>query len=311
HLIVFEQAANLEFFNGLLKDFSRHADLSEMEPVDLNEAVENAIRLVRTTLRKSGVRLVRGLADGLPLVRGHLHGLEQVVVNLLLNAYAFVEESPGSVTVATRFDSFSNRVLLEVEDTGPGIEPHMQEHVFDPFFTTRQADGGTGLGLSVSYNLIQAHNGDISFVTEKGKGTRFTVSLPTMLSELKVLVVDDDSMLRDACMKILQRMRPYQVQTAVNGVEACVKLGAYRPDLLILDVVMPDMDGLEVCRVIREQPELRNMKVLVTSGHTDNPRLDEIRKLGFRQFLEKPFEMKKLLASVDESLGVAGGIDSG
>jgi CheY-like chemotaxis protein len=96
--------------------------------------------------------------------------------------------------------------------------------------------------------------------------------------------------------------RHFLVQEASNGFEASIKLGTYRPDLLILDIFMPEMDGLELCRIIRNEPELSEMKVIITTGYPEHPKLSEIGKLGFSNILLKPFKLGELVAAVGKIL---------
>jgi CheY-like chemotaxis protein len=158
----------------------------------------------------------------------------------------------------------------------------------------------------VTYGLVQAHGGDISFDTWQGKGTTFAIALPTVLKgeSAKILIADDDqairAMLTEALM--LNRSRPLLIEEASNGIEASIKLGTYRPDLLILDIFMPEMDGLEVCRIIKNEPELSKMKVLISTGYPDHTKLDIIAKLGFDNVIYKPFDLAEFVKRVETIL---------
>ncbi|MFP4037902.1 MAG: sensor histidine kinase, partial [Desulfobacteraceae bacterium] len=161
-----------------LKNFSRRSSVTERVPVDLNTAVENALRLAQTTLKKSGVNLALDLSGGLPPVTANLQNLEQIALNLLINAVQAVEaEKGGRVCLSTSMLK-DGRVALEVADNGNGIPDRIAERVFDPFVTDRLDQGGTGLGLSVTYNLVKAHGGEISFESSPAKGTTFKVAFP-------------------------------------------------------------------------------------------------------------------------------------
>jgi CheY-like chemotaxis protein len=172
-----------------------------------------------------------------------------------------------------------------------------------PFVTDKQAQGGTGLGLSVTYGLVQAHGGDITFDTRQGKGTTFTIALPTVRKgeSAKILIVDDDQTIRAMLTEALTliQSRTFLIEEASNGIEASIKLGTYRPDLLILDIFMPEMDGLEVCRIIKNEPELSNMKVLISTGYPEHTKLDFIAKLGFDNVIYKPFDLAEFVKRVE------------
>jgi CheY-like chemotaxis protein len=272
--------------------------------MQINTAVENAVRLAQTSLRKSGIKVRLELGDNLPLMEGNLQSIEQIVLNLTINSIQAIGHDQGEVKVATGLQKKDRRVFLSISDNGRGIDPSMSDKLFDPFVTDRQAEGGTGLGLSITHNLVKAHNGEITFESQKEKGTTFTVSFPTILKEKlpKILVVDDDKEIRDILTEVLTTNRPYLVDEAVNGVEACIKLGTYRPDLLILDIFMPKMDGLEVCRNITRAPELSGTKVIITTGFPDHPKLKEVAKLGFANIYSKPIRLQNLLKAVDSVL---------
>jgi CheY-like chemotaxis protein len=114
----------------------------------------------------------------------------------------------------------------------------------------------------------------------------------------KILVVDDDGMVRQVLMEALAIPRAYRLEEAANGIEASIRLGTYRPDLLILDVFMPEMDGVEVCRHIKAEPALAGMKVIITTGFPYHPKLAELAELGFSNVLAKPFDIPLLLRLV-------------
>jgi signal transduction histidine kinase/ActR/RegA family two-component response regulator len=287
-----------------LKNFSRQSGLSEKTLINLNTAVKNALRLAQTTLRRAGISLHTDLAPDLPEIEGSLQSLEQVILNLVVNGVQAIDHPLGEIQVQTRFDRKHGRVRLRVADNGCGVAPAIAERVFLPFVTDKQAQGGTGLGLSVTYGIVKAHGGEISFQTVPEEGTTFTVLLPTVLKRqgAKILLVDDDSLVRQVLAEALSVPRCYMIEEAANGIEASISLGTYRPDLLILDVFMPEMDGLEVCRSIRAEPELAGMKVIITTGFPGHPKLDELAELGFTNVLVKPFDIPELLRSVEALL---------
>lgn len=159
-----------------LKNFSRRSSAADIQVVRIETAVNNAIRLAQTTIRKSGVELSLALGEDLPAMQGNLHNLEQVILNLLINAIQAMEGRNGEVQIRTFLQN--DRLSLSVSDNGNGVPHDIAERVFDPFVTKRQGQGGTGLGLSVTYNLVKAHGGDIHFTSRHGEGTTFTVSFP-------------------------------------------------------------------------------------------------------------------------------------
>jgi CheY-like chemotaxis protein len=215
-----------------------------------------------------------------------------------------IDHGDGRIVIHTGYDSEDDRIFLEVRDNGRGIAPSIENKIFDPFVTDRLHEGGTGLGLAVTYSLTKAHDGDIRFESRAKHGTVFKVSFPPKRKTrgARILIVDDEKWNRELLMTTLTRERDYMVDEAANGVEACIKLGSYRPDMLILDMFMPHMDGLEVCRTIRNTPELAGMVVLLTTGFPGHPKLDEAADLGFTNVFFKPIKMEDLLRKVDALL---------
>ncbi len=161
-----------------LKNFARQEDADYFERIDLNKVAESAVRLVEPTLRKSTDRFASRLTDDLPVVRGNFQRLEQVVVNLLLNASQALGDGRGEIVLTTGVDPLAGEVVLAVRDAGAGIDPEHLPHLMDPFFTTKRDEGGTGLGLSVSAGIVKEHGGRLVFDSTPGVGTTVYLRLP-------------------------------------------------------------------------------------------------------------------------------------
>ncbi|MGD8942008.1 MAG: response regulator [Desulfobacterales bacterium] len=286
-----------------LKNFSKQSNVAEKTRLQVNMAVKNALRLAQTTLRNSGVKIELELDEDIPEIEGNLQSIEQIILNICINAIQAIDHDNGIIRIRTGFEIKNGRILIAISDNGKGISAEIVDTLFLPFVTDKQAQGGTGLGLSVTYGLVQAHGGDITFDTQKGQGTTFTITLPTVLKgeSAKILIVDDDQTIRAMLTEALtlNQSRSFLIEEASNGIEASIKLGTYRPDLLILDIFMPEMDGLEVCRIIKNEPELSNMKVLISTGYPDHTKLDFIAKLGFDNVIYKPFDLAEFVKRVE------------
>jgi CheY-like chemotaxis protein len=292
-----------------LKDFARKTGPGEARLVSLDECAAKALDLVGSTARKSGMTLSLEAGKDLPTIKADPVHVEQIILNLLINAMQAITHDHGKISVITGFQKERRRVFVSVEDNGSGIDPGTHFKIFDPFFTTRQAEGGTGLGLAVTYSMVKAHGGDIDFMSEKGKGTTFTVTFPTApeIRPIRILVAEDEESLRDIIVYTLERAQGYSVEQASTGAEALLKIGTFRPDLVILDVFMPDTDGLEVCRALRKDPRLSGIKVIIITAYADDPKLDQIKRLGFKRILEKPLRLDDLLNQARETLGEGAG----
>ncbi len=166
-----------------LKDFARQEDAPRLEPLDLNAVARAALRLVDNSIRKTTRRLEVAYAEGLPKVRGNAQRIEQVIVNLVLNACQALPDPGRGIRVSTRHEAERGDVLFTVEDEGVGIPPENLSRLTDPFFTTKRESGGTGLGLSVSAGIVKEHGGSLEFRSEPGRGTTAVLSLPAIREE--------------------------------------------------------------------------------------------------------------------------------
>ena len=182
-----------------LKDFVRMDYELPLTPVNVNQIIEKAYNIFGAQVRKSVATVKMALCPDLPVVQGHFQKLEQVVTNLVVNSlHAIPEKNNGTISITTHYLPDHSAVVIQVEDNGRGMAPEILDRIFEPFFTLRRESGGTGLGLSVSYGLVKEHNGILGVLSRPGKGSRFSVFLPTDPSvklELRpaVLCVDRDA----------------------------------------------------------------------------------------------------------------------
>jgi polar amino acid transport system substrate-binding protein len=167
-----------------LKDFARREDAPRQDPLDLNGVVSAAVRLVDTSLKKATRHFSLDLAPNLPRVRGNAQRVEQVVVNLLLNACQALPDPAHAIEVTTRLDAARGEVVLRVRDEGVGIPPENLPRLTDPFFTTKRETGGTGLGLSVSAGIVKEHGGRLEFTSTVGVGTAARLVLPALAEDV-------------------------------------------------------------------------------------------------------------------------------
>ncbi|MGV3625414.1 MAG: response regulator, partial [Archangium sp.] len=209
-------------------------------------------------------------------------------------------------------------VLLRVEDTGTGMSPDVLEHIFEPFFTTKEVGKGTGLGLSTVHALVRQHHGFVHVYSEQGKGTRFKVYLPALLSrtdasvsrapdELErgngelILVVDDEAPIRAVARRTLER-HGYRVMVAANGAEAVALYAQHRKDiaLVLTDMTMPVMDGPATILALRSiDPEVR---IVGSSGLTANGNVARAVDAGVRHFVPKPYTADVMLKVLRKAL---------
>src|SRR5437879_9458824 len=166
-----------EIVNNLL-NFSRTGSAAEFNELDIHRVLDDTLQLLEPQLRRSQIEIIREYTDNLPQVYGNYVKLQQVFTNLILNARDSIANGNGRITLTTR-NGEDGLVVVEVADTGVGIAPEHVAKIYDPFFTTKGVGGGTGLGLAVTYGIVQEHSGHIGVSSAPGKGTTFRISLPT------------------------------------------------------------------------------------------------------------------------------------
>jgi len=153
------------------------------EQVDINKVVEIAILITGNLIRKSTANFKVYYGKNLPLIKGNAQQIEQVVINLITNACQSLRKDTDEIKVSTYFNEERRKVRIKIEDQGSGIEERDLKYILDPFFTTKRNMGGTGLGLSVSYNIIKSHNGSLILKSEPGSGTMARASFPVLIDE--------------------------------------------------------------------------------------------------------------------------------
>ena len=173
-----ESSRRVKFIVEDLKDFARQQEPGLTTEVDLNQTVRTALRLMTNLIDKSTQHFSVSYGEALPPIRGSAQRIEQVVVNLVLNACQALPGTDRAVELATFIASGENALVLEVRDQGTGISPEHLSHLTDPFFTTKRESGGTGLGLSVSLGIVQEHGGSLTFSSRLGSGTTARLTLP-------------------------------------------------------------------------------------------------------------------------------------
>ncbi|KAB0664318.1 transporter substrate-binding domain-containing protein [Oryzomonas japonica] len=166
-----------------LKDFARRDDTASNDTIDLNAVAQAAVRLVEPSIRKATSRFSTEYAEGLPTVRGNAQRIEQVLVNLIINACQALPDTGRGIELATLYDASRGAVIFRLRDEGSGISPEHLSRLTDPFFTTKRDMGGTGLGLSVSAGIVKEHGGTLEFDSTPGSGTTVTLTLPEYRKE--------------------------------------------------------------------------------------------------------------------------------
>lgn len=306
--------------------FSRKQVL-QAQPLDLNAILSNINKMLRVLVGED-VQLVIVQGAGMPTVMADPGQIEQVIMNLTANARDAMPgggtlgmttsvQSGDALTVPSGEKAAERYVVLAISDTGTGMTQDTIKHIFEPFFTTKAPGKGTGLGLATVYGIVQQSGGFLEVQSELGKGTTFRVCLPAVETKPKtvadvvvaapkqrasgvILVVEDEEPVRRLAIAGLQE-RGYTVLAAANGREALAVIAAQnRPvDLIVTDVIMPEMGGRELFDVLKR--DYPGVKVLFMSGYTDRS-LAELGAELEASLMPKPFTPTALAQKVGDIL---------
>jgi PAS domain S-box-containing protein len=289
---------------------------AERTTVNLNEVLEQTLALRLNQLQISAIAVDKKFARGLPSVMADPHQLEQVFLNLLLNAEQAMMEAKhgGRITLTTGVNRDGRMVFAEVIDDGPGIPQEALPHVFEPFFTTKTVGTGTGLGLSVSYGIVEEHGGHLVVDSRPGR-TVFRLELPVAQSTAArraapagspmvvtgdgraALVVEDEASVLDLVVTILSQTG-WRVDVATGGREAVERVRGQRYDLIVSDIRMPDGDGEQFYRdATTGDASLASRFIFITGDTANSDGFSSLRD-GGALVIEKPFQPAFFLDAV-------------
>ena len=298
----------------------------EVKPTDLNEQIKKSSEMFGRT--KKEIKIHNKYQKDIWPVEVDRGQIDQVLLNLYINAWhamlgggdLYVETS--NVELDENYTKPfgvrpGNYVKISVTDTGVGMDEAIQQRIFDPFFTTKEIGRGTGLGLASAYGIIKNHGGIITVYSKKDKGTTFNIYLPDSKKQLAikekkladeilrsketVLFVDDEDMILDVGRDMLRKLG-YKVLLAGSGKEAVKVYRKHKDkiDLVIVDMIMPDMGGSEAYDTMKEDDP--GVKVLLSSGYSIDGQVTEILERGCDGFIQKPFNVKELSGKIREIL---------
>ena len=316
----------LELINDIL-DMSRVASgrmTLRLDQVPVNQLWDACLRLIRPPVTAKGLRLETRLDPAVQLVHGDSRRLKQMLINLLGNAVKFTPEG-GTIGLDVMGEADHRQVRIRVWDTGIGIPADQLERLFKPFVQidsrlSRQ-HGGTGLGLALAYGMAQLHGGTIEVGSAVGKGSHFDLILPwnpqaqkgvkvreetvteeagpptQPLAPARVLLAEDNADNLEMVSNYL-RLLGFEVHTAQDGLEVVARARACRPDIIIMDVQMPELDGLEATRRLRADPTLRRTPIIALTALAMPGDRERCLDAGMDDYLSKPLGLSELHKSL-------------
>ncbi|MDY6788047.1 MAG: ATP-binding protein, partial [candidate division WOR-3 bacterium] len=300
----------------------------EMKSIDLNSIIEDLMKLLESTV-SSNIEVVLHLSDDIKRIEADPIQIEQILMNLAINAQDAVEGN-GKIAIETSMVDLDMEyasiytdlkqgeyVLLTVSDNGRGMTKEVQPHIFEPFFTTKEQGKGTGLGLSTVYGIVKQHNASINVYSEPEEGSVFKIYFPVKdkdtvkikeetadpVREKTILIVEDNEQILAIAEKMLKK-KGYTVYSSSNPVHGIKIAHKYKDeiDLILSDIIMPGMHGREMCEEIKSI--IPDVKILYMSGYSKEV-LSEENIDGKRvKFIPKPFSGRKLLKYIEDILQI-------
>ena len=290
--------------------------------IDVNGVVREALALRAYEQRVTNITVIAALAAGLPSAFGDAFQVQQVLLNLIINAEQAMlsANGRGNLVVRTWHDAERERIILEVSDNGPGIAQEVQARIFDPFFTTKAVGKGTGLGLSVAYAIVSEHGGRIRLESRPSEGASFFVELPVSGARLphsattrpfmavdtppehaSILVVDDEAALAAAVCAALEDAG-YSAEQASDGEQALLCVQARAFDLVICDLKMPRVDGKTFYAMLTAAHPALTTRVIFVTGDVAGTDAEAFLEESGCRWLAKPFRLADLVRTARETL---------
>ena len=292
----------------------------ESTRVAINGVLERTLELRAYDMRVSNIKVVTDLRPDLPMTLADPNQLQQVFLNIVVNAEQAMKEAHGKGILTVKTALVEGSIRTTVEDDGPGIRPEHLKQIFDPFFTTKAVGKGTGLGLSICHGIIREHGGSITATSTPGKGTVFTIDLPVVagaevrsekrraaaarIDPAAILVVDDEVSIRELIRDALS-IRGHAVDAVESAERALEAIEARRYDLVVSDLKMPGMSGQELfARIQADDPDLAR-RILFITGDSVSVETQSFLEGSGRPFFLKPFKVQDMIDQAERLVAAA------
>ena len=289
---------------------------------DINEIIESTLALRKYSLETGNIEVNTSLDTELPWTMADAGQLQQVFMNIIVNAETEMRKAHGRGKLTIKTERIDNKIRLSFADDGPGISKENLEKVFDPFFTTREVGEGTGLGLSLSHGIIREHKGTIYAESEVGEGTIFIIELPIIAEErqlglaepaseikevsgARILVVDDEPAILVFLKKVLGG-EGYEIETTSSGEEALGMIKNKRYSLILCDIKLPGLSGIELYERIEKVAPSLQKRVMFITGDVTSADTGEFFKKTKTPYVTKPFDIAKLKEEISQVIARAG-----
>ena len=302
----------------------------EIAPFDLGAMVQDVTEMMHVRATEKSLQLLIDQSSEFPrYIVGDEARLRQVLINLVGNALKFTQHGGVTIRLGTKKNHANAHLLIEVEDTGPGIAPEDQQRIFEPFVQLGElADNkGTGLGLTITRQFVQLMEGKLSLESTTGKGSLFRIDLPLRQAqeaeithlqraekrevvglapgqaEYRILIVEDQMENRLLLTRLMEAVG-FQVNVAKNGQQGVELFQAWHPHLIWMDRRMPVMDGLEATRMIRNLPDGKEVKIVAVTASAFEEQRAEMLEAGMDDFVRKPYRFHEIYECLSRLLGV-------
>jgi CheY-like chemotaxis protein/anti-sigma regulatory factor (Ser/Thr protein kinase) len=270
-------------------------------------------------LKTSNIQVTAKLSPDLPWTLVDEGQIQQVLLNIITNAEQAMRRHNGKGQLSVTSRNQDSRIQVSIADNGKGIAAENLEKIFEPFFTTKEPGEGTGLGLSISYSIIREHSGRLYARSNPGRGTTFTIELPITaeprqhkLAESspaepgganggKILVVDDEPDICHLIYRLLGR-EGYKVETTLNARQALEKLSTKRYQLILVDIKMPDISGIEFYRRVGRIARSIQKRIVFITGDTISTETGAFLQKTGATYINKPFGIKEFNQTVNKML---------